>query len=451
MGDEFFNRHRLQINVPYLVNGYRHNHYIEVRRAGRFFVEIPSEEPAGTPIYLHTGDRRFAKSKAEWLITPIVQFYLVHQMLNFIGNHGDLNNYQSSIDFKNGGFLQGVQGYIILDSSLRLARDTAEHLEVYYHHNPGGSSAKVFATFSAGAFLLEDVPIDAAHFTALAMQKSFIYSVVAGSFVDTLDENLWAPYFSESWFPSHGSVRNFKSKLASQFIRGPVLSAGLLQLDAVKGGAVSVPPAKRLITHKLMIKSSSGIRQFNEMLGQSIGGVTGRAIEWIPLNGLTVALTGVDGPEGSLKQTFVSEFQQQLGSHSHKQIRGVKDSYLTGNSQYMTFQVLNQVFMDFLIGTVMYLAADAVDIKFRGSTMISRRFGKGIGLSYATKTLGSCVTEWVTGCATDFVHDYVTDLSPEVASYFRRDYVLEIHHGLSPKAESGAQSGSMSHDVHDEL
>lgn len=457
LGEDFFNRHHLQINVPYFSNGYKKNHYIEVsqreldEKDGLVLVKIPSEEPAGTPIYLHNGERRFTQSTAEWLARPIIQFLIARQMLKHVGSVGETPFHAPSIDFTNGAFLEGTMGYIILDSSLRFARDTREHLEVYYQMEPGASSMTVVAIFSAGAFLLSGVPIDPEHFTALSMQKSFVYSVTAGGMVDTADEHLLTPKIAEKWFPTHGSVRNFKSKLASQAIRGPIFSAGLSQLDFMIDGTLgSVSPAQRLLTHKLMIKSATEARQFNELVGQSVGGVPGRIAE-LGMNGATVTFTGVDGPSGSLKQTFVGEFHQQLGSHAHKQVREVKNSVFSGETLTHLGQVISQVGMDFLIGGLMYSAAHEIDLKVGGSGMVSNRIGKGIGLSYATKTLGSCVVEWVTGCATELAHNFLAKSYPNAASYFRRDYLVEINHGLVPEPEPKQALGSRSHAFHDEL
>lgn len=478
LGDDYFSRHHLQINFPYFANGYRKNHYIEVSKSGLVPVSIPSEEPVGTPIYLYNGDRRFVKSTAEWLVTPIIQYFMVQEMLNQIGRFGDVSPYGPSIDFKNGGFLEGAQGYLLLDSSLRLARDTAEHLEVYYQLDPGASTATVVVIFAAGAFVLNDVPIDATRYTALAMQKSSIYSVIAGKMVEGTDELLITPKLSERLFPSHGSVRNFRSRLTSQMVRGPILSAGLSTLDLLDEGdelpalhkervsdnsiakpvsdmrqSQFVSPAKWLITKKLMIKSASETRQLNEMLGQGIEGALNRIIEW-GMNIATVKLTGIDGPSGSLKQTFTDEFQQQLGSHTLKQIKTVKDKRVMEPlmvNQPLIHLVVNQVLMNFAIGGLIYMMADSIDKEMGGNGMVSGRYGKGAGLAFATKTIGSCAIEWVTGCATELVYDNVAGISPWIASFFRRDYLVEFGHGLTPEPESKQDSGWRSHAVHDEL
>ena len=108
--------------------------------------------------------------------------------------------------------------------------------------------------------------------------------------------------------------------------------------------------------------------------------------------------------------------------------------------------------MDFAMGAVFYMMADTIDREMEGSGMVSGRYSKGLGLAFATKTIGDCVIEWVTGCATEFAHDQIAGISSEMAAFFRRDYLVEIGHGLTPEPEPKPDSGLRSHHtVHDEL
>ena len=454
LGEQFFSRHHLQINVPYFSRGFRKNHYIEVSGNGSIPVSIPSEEPAGTPIYLYNGERRLIKSTAERVITPIAQFFIVYEMLNIVGKYDGVPFYTPSIDFKHGGFLEGVQGYALLDSSLRFARDVTEHLEVYYQMNPGGSSMTVVLLFATGAVILNEIPIDLEHFDALAMQKSFIYSAMAGKILDVSDEWVITPKISENLFHSHGSVRNFKSKLASQMVRGPVLAGGLSALDFFeKDEEKAMLPANWLITKKLMIKSASETRLLNEMCSNTIEGAHGWLADW-GLNGATLAITGIGGSPDSLHEVFANEFQLQLGSRTHQQIKEFRDKQIkplmeNGPELYL---IANQVFFDFMIGGLIYLTASEMDVRMGGTGMVSRRLGRGAGLSYTLRTLGGGAIEYLGSSVSDFVYDYVVKDSPMLAPLFRKDYLVEIDHGITPPEPGTEQPGPRQpHASHDEL
>ena len=460
LGEEFFGHHHLYINLPYFSQGSRKNHYIEVRGNGSIPINIPSEEPAGTAIYLYDGIRKPLKSLAERVITPIAQFLVVYEMLNFVGMYENIHPYRSFIDFKNGAFLEGIQGYALLDSSLRFSQDAAEHLEVYYQMNPDTSDMTVLILFAAGAILLNDVPVDSARFDAVAMQKSFINSGLAGKIVDVSDDMLITPKFSEALFPSRSSVRSFRSKLSSQTIRGPVLSFGISKASQLPDLSISAAsslriiestPAKWVLTKKLMIKATAETRQFNEMLGQSIDAVPDRIVEWT-LNGATVAVAGVDGPAGSLKQTFNDEFQKQIGSHAHKQIKELKDKKMESVliKSHPLFQTVSQILIDFSIGGMISLAFAEAEFKIGKGSLISGRIGKGIGQSVMLRTLGNSAIEPIMASANHFVYGYMSEWIPAIAPLFRRDYLVEIDHGITPERPDLKQSPSGSR-AHDEL
>ena len=463
LGDEFFSRHHLQLNVPYFSNGYRKNHYIEVSRNGTIPVSIPSEEPVGTPVYLYDGVHKPLKSSAERLITPIVQFLVVYEMLHVIGRYDGIYPYRPVIDFKNGNFLEGIQGYALLDSSLRFSRDASEYLEVYFQLNPDSSGMTVLILFATGAIILNRVPMDSARFDAMAMQKSFINSGLAGKIVDVSDDMIITPEFSEAFFPSKGSVRSFRSRLASQAVRGPVLAYGLSQVGRLPKLSLSaasllrvreLTPANWLLTKKLMIKAASETRQFNEMVGQSIGGIADRFIEW-GLNGAIVAVAGIDGPPGSLSQTFKDEFQQQLGSHGHKQIKELKDQGMKHilKKSHPLHETANQVLIDFSIGGLLMLTIMSAQAEFKiaGSSLLSSRIGKGVGLSFMLRTLGNCVIEPAIACANHYVYDYVAQQVPSMAPFFRRDYLVEIDHGITPQRPDLQGFPPRPDFIHDEL
>ena len=457
LGERFFKRHHLHLNIPYFSNGYRHNYFVEISKPedNLITLSIPSEQPVGTPVYFYDGVRKRVKTTFERVVTPIVQFLIVSKVLGWVGHAPDGTSSRPYIDFKNGGFFEGIEGYALLDSSVRAGSDLSEHLEIYYQMDPAGSSATVVVLFASGAFLMRNVPMNPAKFDALGMQNSFSYSVMAGGIINTVDQRVITPKFSEYYFPSNGSVRNFRSKLFSQAVRGPGLSLALGSLDKISP-VKGVSPAQFLTVKKLMMKAAAAQQDFNKMVGQGLGGTEGQAaLEW-GMNIATLGISGVDGPPGSLKQMFIDQFEQKLGVRSSQQLSdGIDKMFMNSvmKDQPDWVQGIKVTIQDLLVGGLLAFTSAQSEIAFKERAMLSSRYGKGIGMLYAFKDFGSCIIEPAGACSADYMYDYVAKWLPFLEPYFRKDYMVEIDHGISKTRpdEEGAKPSQPAHWIHDEL
>ena len=292
----FFDDHRLLVNFPYRLQGRQHNHIMEFSANQTVRVGLETPGLIGRQLEFAPVGQRSLDSMFVRAVTPALQFCALKMAISI--TNGAFNN------FKTGGFHEGMQWYLMLDASLRFARQTSEYFEIYVGMSPENSHVVTAVLIGSALYLLDSNVTDME--VALASARSGMYSAMMGQVFESVDKKALTPQIADHLFPSQGSQRTFESRLVSQFVRGPV---SLVVLKKVPGK----PPFP---VRKALIKSVSEFIQFGAMVGQR---VDSRATEWLINTGVAV-YAGKDAEDGSMEQTFRDEFQQQLGSHTHKQL-----------------------------------------------------------------------------------------------------------------------------------
>ena len=433
-GEAFFSRQNVIFKLPYKTNGKLQNYIVNANKPGLYPVSIPSDKPPGSFEHFWWNKMVPLRSIAERVLTPIIQFMIVRQWI--ISSQG-----KYLLDFQDGNFLHGIQGYALLDSSLRSGRDANEYLEIYYEVSPLQSHTTVLLLFGTGALLLKNVNIDYHSFDAWAAQHSYMYSGGTAQLVEVADKAIFTP-LGEWLYPSGGLERRTKSRLFSQFLRGAgfyfVLDAFEQRtLDKVSGKPRYKYPFS---VRKIMSKSVSEVQQLNEMIGSTLKNNSSPLLtEWI-LHGSLLALHGLDGSANSLEKVFIAEMERKLGGRAHNLIARRSYDQVMGEKQVTRSQstpvthlqpgshwkdMSFRIFQDFVVGASLYKISTALS----DNDLLTGRIGIGIGSSFMLKALGTCLIEPASAYFSDTMYDCLNNNFPALKHLFQRDLLVEIHHG----------------------
>ena len=431
--DHPFSRSALNINVPYRLNGRIKNHYLRVTSPGPVDIEIPLSEEVEAVTLLPS--KIFpVRSIFEMTVTPILQYLLVAQWELF--TQGALNN------FAGGSLHEAMQGYALLDNSLRAAKDSSDYLEIYRGFDASQSHITVAIGLSGVLLLLGNDGIDTSHYTANMAQINFMYSALTGKLVDAADQNLITPLM-DALYPANGSVRSDLSVLGSQVFRGPILSTGLLR------GQSLTQDKPLYMASKLAIKSASETRMLNEMLGKKYDLLPGRMEEW----GGNIAIAylfGKDVPKGTIEQTLSNEFQQQMASHLHTQtVHNIHDfshslPSLIAEPWPALGIIIQNVIFDVIAGEVILKITMNLEPYLGGDGAVSRRIGKGMGCSIMLRSVGNGVIVPIMAAVADDLYTVFDTLYPNLSikKLFQRDRVMTIHHTVLGEEQSSEEQSS---------
>ena len=410
LDSDFFLHQQLHVNLPYRKNGRLRNQMMSFSDEKIVEVELPLQGMEGQLIELVKQRDKPLESVFTRVTIPLIQYGAVSQFSYLTSGLFD--------DFRQGSYMEALQWYVMLDSSLRVGRDITEYLEVYLYIDP--VTGHYISAILIGSVLVfaDHSDFDFSSHMPLASTRSGMYSALVGQYFEITDKEVITPYVSETMFPSQGTTQSFGGRLTSLLARGPI-SVVILK-------RASDSPS--LLIRKLLIKSVSELRGLSAHIAQK---TNHRGIEWF-LNGVLAFCAGADASPQSMEQTYRDELQQQLGSHGHTQLVTEIHGQLSpgSGSHGVSYANTPWIGLDFLVGWMIYRSFNMLGVGLGSSGVVAQRVGKGVGVSMMLRSISPQLVEPVISQVSNIIYQQISDDMVWSKSLFRKDRLIEIGHRI---------------------